>query len=205
MIIDQHEKQKVPQAVVHVDLDGASHIYRAQDLSYNYADDPIAETGLKNLLEFLNRNKLHATLFTIASDLDDPRKRELLQEAVSQGHEIASHSLTHANFNQLVRSEKEREIAESREKLESQLGVSVKGFRVPSYHVDRECLELLEKYEYAYDSSVFPTRDFAKRLQVPTLLDRPYRPLYDSPVIEIPLPNYKPASSGCRLSAPSAP
>ena len=37
------------------------------------------------LLDFLQRNELKATLFTIAADLEDQRKCGLLQEAVPKG------------------------------------------------------------------------------------------------------------------------
>jgi predicted NodU family carbamoyl transferase/peptidoglycan/xylan/chitin deacetylase (PgdA/CDA1 family) len=187
------ERKQLPRAVVHVDLDGATHIYRTRGWRYDYPNDPLFTSGLKNLLSFLDHNNIKATFFTIASDLDAPQKRELLKEAVHQGHEIASHSLTHSNFSELSRDRKRVEIAESREKLETILDTPVKGFRTPRYHIDRDCLELLEEYDYQYDSSVFPTWDFAKRLEIPTVHEGPHRPIYDLSIMELPLPKYKPA------------
>ena len=157
-----------PTAVVHVDLDGARAIYHRHGWLYPYADDPLFTTGLKNLLDFLDRNHLRATLFAIASDVDEAEKRELLAEAVRRGHEIASHSLTHPRFARLTREEKRTEIAESRERLEARLATSIRGFRAPCYEVDRDCLELLEAYGYQYDSSAFPTSSIARRLSVVT-------------------------------------
>ena len=54
---------KKPQAVIHVDLDGAVHIYQHHGWNYLYSDDPIFENGMQNLLAFLEQNQLRATLF----------------------------------------------------------------------------------------------------------------------------------------------
>jgi peptidoglycan/xylan/chitin deacetylase (PgdA/CDA1 family) len=191
--VEPVEMNEKPKAVVHVDLDGAGHIYRAHGWFYDYPDDPLFETGIKNMLNFFNVNGIKATLFTVASDLDDSRKREFLQEAVNQGHEIASHSLTHPFFYHLKYDEKQAQINESKEKIETLLGISVKGFRAPNYQVDRDCLELLADYGYKYDSSVFPTRNWAKRLETPELEQAPNRPLHNCSIIEFPLPHYRPA------------
>ncbi len=182
-----------PEAVVHVDLDGARHIYQSHGWGYEYTSDPLFVTGFKNLLPFLDEYGIRATLFAVASDLDDGEKRELLKEAVRRGHEIASHSLTHPRLTHLGREEKRRQIGESRDRLAEYLGVCVCGFRAPGYQIDRECFELLESCQYRYDSSVFPTATFARRLTVPSITSGPHRPLYDRGVMEVPLPKYAPA------------
>lgn len=182
-----------PKAVVHVDLDGVEHIYHSHGWSYEYPDDPLFESGLANMLSFFEINGIKATMFTIADDLNDSHKRELLEEAVDKGHEIASHSLTHPFFYRLSHDEKRVEIAESRAKIETQLRTSVRGFRAPNYQVDRESLDLLVDYGYEYDSSAFPMRDWAMRLETPALKQAPHRPLHDRPIMEFPLPFYKPA------------
>ncbi|HUS87970.1 MAG TPA: carbamoyltransferase C-terminal domain-containing protein, partial [Desulfosporosinus sp.] len=192
-LADTPTSKERPRAVVHVDLDGAAHIYQAHGWTYDYPDDPLFETGIKNMLDFFEKNGVKATLFTIASDLEDSRKRELLQEAANLGHEIASHSLTHPFFYDLTHGEKQLQIYESKEKIEKHLGTSVKGFRAPNYQVDRECLELLADYGYKYDSSVFPSQKWAKRLATPSLEQAPHQPLYNCPIIEFPLPQYRPA------------
>ena len=182
-----------PPAVVHVDLDGAVHIFENHGLPYEYDDDPIFETGLTNLLAFFDRNEVKATLFVIAADLENPRKRELLVEATRRGHEIASHSVTHRRLARLTREEKRVEIAESRARLESELATTVLGFRAPSYDVDRDCIDLLDEYGYRYDSSTFSTPDFARRLQLPAMAAGPHYPFVDRAIVELPLPDYKPA------------
>ena len=182
---------RVP-AVVHVDLDGAEHIYRHHGWSLPGGGDPVFASGFPRLLDFLRSNGLRATLFAVASDLDDPAKREGLMRAVAEGHEIASHSLSHADFDGLDPAQRHEELAQSRLRLEDALGTPVTGFRCPSYQIDRGSFELLEETGYRWDSSVFPSAAFAHRLRVPAVLPCPYRPLYDSPVVELPLPGYRP-------------
>lgn len=180
----------MPKAVVHVDLDGASAIYEANGVSYNYEVDSLFESGLRNLLPLLDRFGIKATLFTIAEDLRDGRKHELLTEAVRQGHEIAAHTITHPRLRTLPRERKRVEIAGSREQLEAELGVEVKGFRAPGYQIDRESLEIMADCGYFWDSSVFPNKKFAERLQVPTIPSEPHCPIHDCGLLELPLPDY---------------
>ncbi len=179
-------------AVIHVDLDGAKDIYRHHRWDYPWDDDPVFTSGMANLLEFLKKNSIRATLFVIAQDLDDPAKRKWLNKAVADGHEIASHSLTHPEFDQLTLEQKRHEIVESKAKLEKELGVTVRGFRAPSYQIDRDMIDTLVEAGYGYDSSVYANDDFAARLNVPVIQPHPYRPFVDHEFVELPLPNYKP-------------
>ena len=181
------------QSVIHVDLDGATQIFHHHGWKHDYDDDPIFETGLNNLLGFLEHNQIKATLFVIAEDLASARKRELLEKAVAAGHEIASHSLSHPEFDNLSKEQKRVEISESKARLEQSLKTSVRGFRTPNYQINRETLELLIDCGYSYDSSVFPGQRFVKRLGVPAVLPEPYCPLFGKPLFELPLPAHRPA------------
>lgn len=180
------------RATVHLDLDGAAQIFSAHGWKWRFTDDPIFDTGLPRALDFFEHAGIRATLFVIAAEMRDPQKRELLRDAVARGHEVASHSLTHRKLTALARDEKRREIFESREQLAASLGVAVHGFRAPGFEIDREILELLDEAGFAYDSSVFPTRRFARRLGVAGLATSPHRPLVDRPLLELVLPVYRP-------------
>jgi Polysaccharide deacetylase len=93
----------------------------------------------------------------------------------------------------LDREQKRREILESREKIESQLGVTVRGFRAPGYRIDRESWQLLAESGYEYDASAFPTDVFARRLECPVeRLQSPHRPLPGRALVELPLPDHRP-------------
>lgn len=183
----------VPVATVHVDLDGAQEIYEGHGWGYPYADDNIFESGMRHFLDFCGENDVRATLFVIARAVRDPRKRALLDEAVRAGHEIASHSLTHEYLTQLDLSGKRKQIAESRELLEHELGVPVTGFRAPGYRIDRDSLELLAECGYVWDSSVWPTAKYARVLGVGIeSLVRPHCPVAGSDFVEWPMPDFRP-------------
>ena len=182
-----------PTATVHVDLDGAQDIFEGHGWGYSHRDDPIFESGLRNFLDFFAENRVRATLFVIARSLHDPRKRALIESAVTQGHEIASHSLTHSYLTHIDPDSKRREIAESRRLLESELGVKVKGFRAPGYRIDHESLEILADSGYEYDSSAFPTAKYATALKTTiATLRAPHYPLAARPFVEWSMPDHHP-------------
>jgi peptidoglycan/xylan/chitin deacetylase (PgdA/CDA1 family) len=179
-------------AAIHLDLDGGTHIFRVHGWRHETDDDPLFETGLRQALDFFDSAKMAATLFVIAEDLKNPRKRELIKEAVRRGHEIASHSLTHRKLTTLDRSAKRREIFESRERIATQLGVQVRGFRAPAFDIDRESLELVGAAGYTYDSSLFPNNRSAHKVGVPELSVIPHGSLNSHSLIELPLPLHTP-------------
>lgn len=180
---------KIP-AVVHVDLDGAKHIYRIHGWRYDWRDDPLFESGLRRALDLFDRAQITATLFVIAEDLEDPRKRELLQEAVNRGHEIASHSITHRRLTTLDSADKRREICVSRQRLSESLKADVVGFRAPGFFIDGECLELMANAGYTYDSSLFPDMNSCRKVGVPLIRQRPHRLMAGELLAELPLPGY---------------
>lgn len=179
-------------ATVHLDLDGTAQIFSAHGWEWKFPTDSIFNTGLPRALDVFERAGIHATLFVIAEELRDPRKRELLRDAVARGHAIASHSLTHRKLTALAHDEKRREIFESREQIAAALGMVAPGFRAPGFDIDRETFELLDDAGYAYDSSVFPTAAFARRLGVGRVADSPHPPLSNRRLLELPLPAYRP-------------
>jgi hypothetical protein len=180
--------------VIHVDLDGASDIYRAWGWEYPYEDDSVFDSGMHALLELFDRNHVRATLFVIADSLERPGKRALLTEAIRRGHDIASHSVTHANLRKADPGSKRREIFESREKIQQSLGTTVHGFRAPGYSIDGESLELLAECGYAYDASALPTQRCAKSLGTSVeALRKPHRPIPGQKLLEVPLPDHRPS------------
>ena len=145
-----------PPATVHLDMDGAAHIFRAHGWSYPSSEDPLFFSGLRAFLDMFARRGLRATIFVIAEDVNDPAKHELLSEAVRQGHEVASHTVTHEHLTRLDETRRRDEIVRSRELLGERLGANVDGFRAPGFLIDRSALELLDDAGYSWDSSLFP-------------------------------------------------
>lgn len=183
--------QQVPSAVIHVDLDGARHVYAAHDKRWNAARDPLFETGMANALAFFETLGVKATLFVVAEDIEDDVRCSWLRRAVSHGHEIASHTITHAPLTQLDPERREREIRGSRERLERTLDVPVTGFRAPGFFLDRDVLERVRAAGYAYDSSLFAERRIARTLGLATIEPAPHT-LPPIDLVELPLPAYRP-------------
>jgi len=181
-----------PPAAVHVDLDGAGAIFEAHGWRAPSADDPLFASGLTRILDFLEERSIAATLFVIARDLDHGARHELLREAVRRGHDIGSHTTSHRWLPALPRDEKRREIEGSRDRIAAALGVTPVGFRAPGFGVDRETLELIAAAGYHYDSSVFPTSGFARRLGLDRIPGAPFAPFGGEALLELPLPGYAP-------------
>jgi len=186
-------KSNRPKAVVHIDLDGTSDIFSNQGLNWKSDRDPVFESGFGACLDFLDEEGLTATFFVIARDVDDPRKLKFLRNAVSRGHEIASHSVTHPKLYECSPEQKKTEIFDSKKLLEQSLGVEVNGFRAPSYQMDRETFGLVCDAGYAYDSSMYPDANFARKMRTPSILPVPCRPLLDRKTVELPMPDHRPA------------
>jgi peptidoglycan/xylan/chitin deacetylase (PgdA/CDA1 family) len=182
----------VSRAAVHIDLDGASHIFRLRGWQWPGGPDPVYGSGMEHALDVFGAYGIRATFFVIAEDLDDPRKAEWLQEVVRRGHEVASHSLTHAPLAGLSRDSKRREIDGSRERIAAALDATPDGFRAPYFSIDGESLDLLAESGYAWDSSVLPGRVVPGLPAAASSDGSPWRPRPDMDLFELPLPPYRP-------------
>ena len=145
-----------PVAVVSVDVDPVDlHLvgYGVRGLP----PDPLAYThALPRLLDVFARHGLRATLFTVGRDA--PEHAAVLQRAVREGHEIASHTQTHPmRFAGLLEKRKRRELNESRDALEQAAGCKVIGFRAPNFDMADRVVPLLVEAGYRYDASAYPT------------------------------------------------
>lgn len=178
---------------IHVDLDGATHIFRAHGQAFKGPTDSIYASGMETMLALFEEHGVRATLFVIAEDVRDALKRPLIAQALARGHELASHTLTHPNLLRTSRADKERELVDSKAVIEDAFGARVTGFRAPGYAMDAESLGILGRAGYLYDSSAFPTAEFARRFQCTVHeLKEPRRFERFDGLIELPLPGPAP-------------
>jgi hypothetical protein len=142
---------------VSVDVDGIHHHLRGYGIAAERAAaSPVWERAVPRFLEVFGRLGLRATFFVIAEDARD--QAAPLRALFAAGHEIASHSHSHAlPFATLGPQALEREVRGSREALEAALDAPVRGFRAPGWSVSRAVIRAVEKAGYAYDSSIFPS------------------------------------------------
>ena len=143
---------------ISVDLDSLHLYYQIHGIDVPESTPSIYETGVTRFLDLFQELDIRATLFVVAEDALKPENRRVLERAVREGHELASHSFSHPY--QLIRFSPD-EIEEELEKAESILqelrgGKAIAGFRAPGYNTSPELLHLLGKRGYIYDSSFFP-------------------------------------------------
>lgn len=114
------------------------------------------------LLGLLDRHRVKATFFILGETAqNDP---ELVRLIHSQGHEIASHGMSHQPLWEIGREGFRKELEEFEQVMQEILGKDfrARGFRAPSFSLDnstRWALEVLAEKKYLYDSSIFPVKN----------------------------------------------
>jgi len=105
----------------------------------------ISKQGLLSILELLDRFGIKATFFVTASFAE--KNKDLIKK-ISDKHEIASHGYNHSDF-------KTEDLKRSKQKIESIIGKTINGFRMPKMQAvdDME----VQKAGYIYNSSLNPT------------------------------------------------
>lgn len=118
-----------------------------------------AADSVRVLLELFAKRDVKATFFTLGWVAE--REKPLMREIVSAGHEIASHGHLHRELHGLDPETFRADLARARDAIGEACGVSVRGFRAPSWSVVQRtiwALEVLVEEGYAFDSSIFPIR-----------------------------------------------
>ena len=123
------------------------------DMPFEYQRDisfedqiSISRTGTIIILDLLKKHNIVATFFStvvFAKEIPD-----LIKRIIDEGHELASHTYYHSNFEV-------SHLRSSKVALEEISGAEVVGFRMPRmYPVDES---EIEKAGYLYNSSINPT------------------------------------------------
>ncbi len=131
---------------------------RAKALTMSYDDGKLSDV---RLLEIFNRYGIKGT-FNLnygLMDMDIRLKPEQVKE-LYQGHEIASHTMTHPTIARCPLVQVAREILEDREGLERITGGLVRGHAYPNGSYSEEIKDLFQKLGIAYARVVEETEDF---------------------------------------------
>ena len=118
-------------------------------------EDLIIES-LYPLLDLLDKYNTSATFFVLGMVAE--KYPGIVEEIYEKGHEIASHAYSHKTLYDLGKEGFEEEIKKSVKLLSKYNPI---GFRAPSFSIDNNtkwALEILEKYGFNYDSSIFPIK-----------------------------------------------
>ncbi len=123
------------------------------DMPFEYGKDisfedqiSISRMGTIIILDLLKKHDIKATFFsTVVFAKEVP---DLIERIINEGHELASHTYYHSNFEV-------SHLKLSKDTLEELSGSEVIGFRMPRmYPVDEK---EIEKAGYLYNSSINPT------------------------------------------------
>lgn len=113
------------------------------------------------LLEIFNIYNIKATFFVLGFVAET--HPEVIKKIASEGHEIASHGYSH----QLVYKQNSNsffdDVYKSKQLLEQITGKKIYGYRAPSWSITENslwALDILEKLEFTYTSSIFPTKNY---------------------------------------------
>ncbi len=126
--------------------------------------------GIDKILDWLNKKETFATFFVVGELIE--KEPTLLDKIISEGHEIAFHTMNHNRLDEEGFEDKFEEDLELFDKLTS--GKS-KGFRAPTFSLNKEtswAINNLIKKKYMYDSSIVPVK--TKMYGVPEAKISPY-------------------------------
>ncbi len=121
----------------------------------NYASRVEANTD--RVLELLARRGVRGTFFVLGWVAS--RYPGIVRAIASQGHEIASHGMTHRLIYRQSVDEFRRETIDSKALLEDQCQKPVIGYRAATYSITKQslwALDVLCDAGFLYDSSIFP-------------------------------------------------
>jgi hypothetical protein len=117
----------------------------------------IFERALPRAARFFEALDIKATWFVVGKDIQQKAARDLVKALFDEGHEIGNHTMRHRyDFTILPMDTQAEEIDAADREIRLVIGERPPGFRSPGYNLTYGVVELLEKRNYLYDSSVFP-------------------------------------------------
>lgn len=114
---------------------------------------------IDGILQLLAEHNAKATFFVLGWVAR--REGPIVRRIASQGHEIASHGMSHRMLHHLQPAEFLQELHDSRRILQDLTSQPVWGFRAPTFSITTRtlwALDCLAQAGYRYDSSIFPVR-----------------------------------------------
>lgn len=126
--------------------------------------------GIDKILDWLQKRDTYATFFVVGELLE--YKNELLDKILSNGHEIAFHTMYH---NRLDSENFQQQFDLELKTFENLTNKKSKGFRAPSFSLNQEtswAIDILIKNGYEYDSSIVPAK--TRLYGVPNAEKNPY-------------------------------
>jgi len=138
------------------------------------------------VIELFGRLGAKATFFTLGWVAE--RYPALIRRIVDAGHELASHGWDHVRVFTMTPEQFREDLRRTRRVLEDLGGQKVRGYRAPSFSIDKRtpwAHEILAEQGYAYSSSVAPVaHDHYGWPEAPRFA---FRPVAGSALVELPV------------------
>jgi polysaccharide deacetylase family protein (PEP-CTERM system associated) len=117
------------------------------------------ELSTGRVLDLFGRHEARATFFVLGWIAE--RHPSLVRRIVAEGHELASHGYDHTRVHEFTPDQFKEDVVRTKAILEDVSGVRVRGYRAPSYSINRRnlwALDLLQETGHEYSSSIYPIR-----------------------------------------------
>lgn len=143
------------------------------------------ERNVEVILGLLDAADARATFFTLGWIAE--RYPQVVRRIVDNGHELASHGYGHQRASELTPAEFRDDITRAKALLEDIGGVAVRGYRAPSFSINRDnwwAVEELQNAGYVYSSSIYPVKH--DHYGMPDAPRFPHRPNGEAGILELP-------------------
>ncbi len=143
------------------------------------------ERNVDVILGLLDEAGAKATFFTLGWIAE--RYPQVVRRIVDNGHELASHGYGHQRASDLTPEQFRDDITRAKQLLEDLGGVAIRGYRAPSFSINRQnwwAVEELENAGYVYSSSIYPVRH--DHYGMPDAPRFPNRPNGETGILELP-------------------
>ncbi|KAK1987071.1 chitin deacetylase [Colletotrichum cereale] len=119
----------------------------------------------EKVLDTLEKNgNIKATFFLVGTNgqngIANPAYTPLLKRMLGAGHQLASHSWSHKDFNTISRDQQVEEIVKNEEMFAETLGFVPTYFRPPYTHCDDKCISTLGDLSYHVADYNLDTKDW---------------------------------------------
>jgi len=143
------------------------------------------ERNVDVILGLLDEANAKATFFTLGWIAE--RYPQVVRRIVDDGHELASHGYGHQRASDLTPEQFRDDITRAKHILEDLGGVDIRGYRAPSFSINRKnwwAVEELKNAGYVYSSSIYPVRH--DHYGMPDAPRFPHRPNGAAGILELP-------------------
>jgi polysaccharide deacetylase family protein (PEP-CTERM system associated) len=192
--IAPHAPAAALQSVISVDVEDYFHAESFSDIVSRSEWDHYPTRVVDNtrrLLDLFSELNVEGTFFILGWVAE--RFPELVREIAGRGHELACHSYWHRLIYQLDPNDFREDTYRAKQIIEQIAGVSVRGYRAPTYSVTRDslwALDILVELGFSFDSSIFPIHH--ERYGIPAAPRMPFVVQTASgPLLEYPIATFR--------------